>query len=279
MKFTICCALATVLLLHVPRRLAASAAPANTATRTVACEVVKREASGGERYGIDGFVLQNCIWPSTGPQRDISCRNAEAPMTFKNCGNSGAVALFKGQHSSRTGSSIATDCVADHAVFRLLMEDAQSGLFDLIHVQCPLGVEHRVEEKLCGHDSEHLVHVSCRDVFDALSSLRSASAASGNSTQKAPEKPVENAASREVDVNTTGNKRETEGTEGLNKSRVNNARVKSAIVDSVKGALLNGSFLNTTLPSLDDGRVPSSSARRAAPFGAWGFYFLHVLSH
>ncbi|KAG8342058.1 hypothetical protein TRVL_07115 [Trypanosoma vivax] len=198
-------------------------------------------------------------------------------MTFRNCGNSGAVALFKGQHSSRTGSAIATDCVADYAVFRLLMEDAQSGLLDLIHVQCPLGVEHRVEENLCGLDSEHLVHISCRDVFDCLSSLRSASAASGNSTQ-APKKAVDNAASREIDVTTTGNKRETEGTEGLNKSRGNNARVKSAIVDSVKGALLNGSFLNTTLPSLDDGRDPSSSARRAAPFGVRGFYFLHVLS-
>ncbi|KAG8341480.1 hypothetical protein TRVL_07696 [Trypanosoma vivax] len=218
------------------------------------------------------------MWPPTGPHRDISCHNSEAPMTFRDCGHSAAMALFKGHHSSRTGSAIATDCVADHAVFRLLMEDAQSGLFDLLHVQCPLGGEHRVEEKHCDDDLEHLVHVSCRDVFDALSSLPSAGAATGNSTQ-APKKAVENAASREVDVNSTGNGRETEGTEGLNKSRGNNARVRFGIVYSIRGALLDGSFLNATLPSLDDGRVSSSSGRRAAPFGVWGFYLLHILSH
>ncbi|KAG8339830.1 hypothetical protein TRVL_09340 [Trypanosoma vivax] len=141
------------------------------------------------------------------------------------------------------------------------MEDVQSGLFDLIHLQRPLGGEHRVEEELCGRNSELLAQVSCRYVFDALSSLRSAGAASGNSTQSVPEKTVENAASREIDVSTTGNKRETEGTEGLNRSRGNRTRVRFTIVDSIKRTMLNGSFLNTTLPSLDDGCFPSTSAR------------------
>ncbi|KAH8620379.1 hypothetical protein ERJ75_000070900 [Trypanosoma vivax] len=95
------------------------------------------------------------------PQGRTETSAAATPRLRRFSGTAATAALFKGRHSSRTGSAIVTDCVADHAAFRLLMEDVQPGLFDLIHVQRPLGGEHRVEEELCGRNSELLAQVSC----------------------------------------------------------------------------------------------------------------------
>ncbi|CCD19127.1 hypothetical protein ERJ75_001584700 [Trypanosoma vivax] len=228
----------------------------------IACEVTEKTAHGVNRHKRDGLHLHNCNWPANGSKNvDVRCEHEGQSAHFTGCSDADPKGI------------IFANCTAKetHLMF---IDDDHSKIFDLICLNCPFGLNRTIGGTV-SHDKKHFVQGSCQQAFDVARNISTESKTTNKSAREDPSTVSIEEVDNKTDVNVTRNGQSSDKpTEGRDVSN----NLKSAITDSIKGAQLNESSFNMTLPTWSVDGLRSSAAKQSAPLSVAGICLLRHLS-
>ncbi|KAH8606420.1 hypothetical protein ERJ75_001516300 [Trypanosoma vivax] len=276
MKFVSCVLLLVLAARWLQMRAAASDTSAVTNSHIVACEVTKKTSHGRDRYNGAGLRLHDCSWP---PNRSS---NSEVRCGYEGHGHHSP--HFTQCSDGDPKGIVFANCTADREQHRWLsILDDHSGVFDLICLNCPFDANQTIEKIAKKHHTGHFSEVDCREIFDAMHNSSTRNKVTKNSTGEAPSTaPTEapSTAPREEDGNKTVANATVDSQSPVEspeeRDRSNN--LKSGIAESIKGAQLNESGFNVTLPAWGADAFRSSIAKQSAPLSVAGTFLLHHLN-